>query len=366
MGNQAVVRLTDMTKRYGSIVAVDDLSFEVKAGEFFSLLGPSGCGKSTTLRTIAGFEEASTGTVEIQGTDVTDVPAHERDTGMVFQGYALFPHKTVGENVGFGLKMDGVSREERENRVAEMLETVNLGGYESRMPSELSGGQQQRVALARALIIEPSVLLLDEPLAALDLQLRQRMRIELQRIQDTLDITTIYVTHDQEEALSMSDRILVLDGGQAQQIDSPRTLYNSPQNEFVADFIGEANLLPATVESENGNAASFESNVEGVGSFTISRDRLLTDGLSPGESVLVNVRPEDIRVALDGTDDPNVLTGTITTKTFIGKTTQFHVATGNGREIMAEASGFGAQQAIETGDEVTLSWSEDDCTVIRA
>jgi spermidine/putrescine transport system ATP-binding protein len=364
MTQDSIVRLTDMTKRYDDITAVSDLSFEVKEGEFFSLLGPSGCGKSTTLRTIAGFEKASEGSVEIQGEDVTGVPAHKRDTGMVFQGYALFPHKTVGDNVGFGLKMEGVPREEREARVAEMLETVDLGGYEDRMPSELSGGQQQRVALARALIIEPSVLLLDEPLAALDLQLRQDMRMELQRIQDDLDITTVYVTHDQEEALSMSDRILVLDEGEAQQIDSPRNLYNTPSNEFVADFIGEANLLPASLDSMNADVAYFQPGMDGVESFTVAKDRLLANGLSKGDPVLLNVRPEDIQLSVDGADGTNVVVGSISAKTFIGKTTQFHVDIGEGREILAEASGFGAQQAIGIGDDVQLTWSADDCTVI--
>ncbi|ERG96191.1 ABC transporter ATP-binding protein [Haloquadratum walsbyi] len=364
MGAQTVVELSGLTKQYGDVTAVHDLSFSVRRGEFFSILGPSGCGKSTTLRTIAGFENASEGRIKINETDITGTPAHQRETGMVFQGYALFPHKTVSENVGFGLKMDGVPQSEREDRVEQMLATVDLGGFEQRMPSELSGGQQQRVALARALIIEPSVLLLDEPLAALDLQLRQDMRFELQQIQDRLDITTIYVTHDQEEALSMSDRILVLDAGKAQQIDTPRKLYNNPQNQFVADFIGEANILQTRFKSATKDVIKVEPEFSSMDTVSVMKNGFDENSLSTGERVYLNIRPEDITIHPPDKDPEDGLSAEITNKTFIGKTTQFVATVGNNQEILAEASGLAAQQSIATGDTVSLTWSRDDCTII--
>lgn len=364
MDAQTVVELSGMTKRYGGVTAVRDLSFSVRRGEFFSILGPSGCGKSTTLRTIAGFESVSEGSIELNGTNITDTPAHQRETGMVFQGYALFPHKTVGENVGFGLKMDGVPQSEREDRVTDMLATVNLDGFEQRMPSELSGGQQQRVALARALVIEPSVLLLDEPLAALDLQLRQDMRLELQQIQDRLNITTIYVTHDQEEALSMSDRILVLDSGKSQQIDTPRQLYNNPNNQFVADFIGEANVLQTRFKSADKNVIQLEPEFSSMETVSVMENGFEGSAFSQGEQVYLNIRPEDIDIHPLHESPSDGLTAEITNKTFIGKTTQFVAAVGDGQEILAEASGLAAQQSIDTGDMVSLTWSRDDCTVI--
>ena len=364
MDAQTVVELSGLTKRYGDVTAVHDLSFSVQRGEFFSILGPSGCGKSTTLRTIAGFENASEGTIKIDGEDITGTPAHQRETGMVFQNYALFPHKSVGENIGFGLKMDSVPKPEREDRVAEMLATVDLDGFEQRMPNELSGGQQQRVALARALIIQPSVLLLDEPLAALDLQLRQNMRFELQQIQDRLDITTIYVTHDQEEALSMSDRILVLDGGTAQQIDTPRELYNNPRNRFVADFIGEANILQTRFKSSTHDTIELEPEFSSMNTVSLEKNGLDTDAFSKGEQIYLNIRPEDIMIRPPDEDLTNGLTAKVTNKTFIGKTTQFVATVGNNQEILAEATGLAAQQSIATGDTVSLTWSRDDCTII--
>ena len=364
MDAQTVVELSGLTKRYGDVTAVHDLSFAVRRGEFFSILGPSGCGKSTTLRTIAGFESASEGMIKLDGTDITDTPAHQRETGMVFQSYALFPHKTVGENIGFGLKMEGVPQSERKKRITEMLATVDLDGFEQRMPSELSGGQQQRVALARALIIEPSVLLLDEPLAALDLQLRQDMRFELQQIQDRLDITTVYVTHDQQEALSMSDRILVLDGGRAQQIDTPRELYNNPRNQFVADFIGEANILQTRFKSATEDTIEVEPEFASMNTVSVMEHGFDADALSKGERIYLNIRPEDITIHPPEDDVADGVTAEITNKTFIGKTTQFVAAVGNNQEILAEASGLAAQQSIATGDMVSLTWSRDDCTII--
>ena len=239
----ADVRLVGVSKRYGDVVAVDSLDLEVKHGEFFTLLGPSGSGKTTTLRMIAGFEEPDSGRVELDGRDVTGEPPYDRSVNTVFQDYALFPHMNVGENVEYGLRVKGVGKEERRRRASEALATVRLGGYEKRKPNQLSGGQQQRVALARAIVNEPRVLLLDEPLGALDLKLREQMQVELNTIQAEVGITFIYVTHDQEEALTMSDRIAVFNEGHVEQIGAPTEIYERPDNAFVAGFVGVSNLL---------------------------------------------------------------------------------------------------------------------------
>jgi putative spermidine/putrescine transport system ATP-binding protein len=237
------VDLIGVSKRYGDVVAVDSLDLAVKRGEFFTLLGPSGSGKTTTLRMIAGFEEPDAGRVELAGRDVTGLPPYDRSVNTVFQDYALFPHMTVGENVQYGLRVKGVGKEERRRRASEALATVRLAGYEQRKPNQLSGGQQQRVALARAIVNEPRVLLLDEPLGALDLKLREQMQVELNAIQAQVGITFIYVTHDQEEALTMSDRIAVFNGGHIEQIGAPTEIYERPDNAFVAGFVGVSNLL---------------------------------------------------------------------------------------------------------------------------
>jgi putative spermidine/putrescine transport system ATP-binding protein len=237
------VRLVGVSKRYDEVVAVDSIDLDVGRGEFFTLLGPSGSGKTTTLRMIAGFEEPDTGRVELGGRDVTGLPPYDRSVNTVFQDYALFPHMTVGQNVAYGLRVKGVGKEERRRRASEALATVRLGGYEARKPNQLSGGQQQRVALARAIVNEPRVLLLDEPLGALDLKLREQMQLELKSIQNAVGITFIYVTHDQEEALTMSDRIAVFHDGRIEQVGAPTEIYEKPDNAFVAGFVGVSNLL---------------------------------------------------------------------------------------------------------------------------
>jgi putative spermidine/putrescine transport system ATP-binding protein len=237
------VRLAGVSKRYGDVVAVDSLDLEVRRGEFFTLLGPSGSGKTTTLRMIAGFEEPDSGKIELAGKDVTGIPPYDRAVNTVFQDYALFPHMTVGENIEYGLRVKGVDGAERKRRASEALETVRLAGYESRKPNQLSGGQQQRVALARAIINRPKVLLLDEPLGALDLKLREQMQVELKAIQTDVEITFIYVTHDQEEALTMSNRIAVFNDGGIQQVGTPTEIYEHPASAFVAGFVGVSNLL---------------------------------------------------------------------------------------------------------------------------
>src|SRR5829696_8962382 len=252
----ASIRLERLTKRFpGGVVAVDGIDLAVEPGEFFSLLGPSGCGKTTTLRMIAGFEEPDEGRVLVGGRDLTKIPVHRRDMGMVFQSYALFPHRTVAENVAFGLRMRGVPKNEMTERVASALTQVKLQGYEERRPAELSGGQQQRVVLARAIVIRPPVLLCDEPLGALDRKLRQAMQVELKELQRALEVTLVFVTHDQEEALAMSDRIGVMNAGRLEQVGTPAEIYDRPRTPFVAEFIGEINLIEGTISGGRFAAA---------------------------------------------------------------------------------------------------------------
>lgn len=368
MGSTPIVRAEDLVKDFGDVRAVNGISFEIEEGEFFSLVGPSGCGKTTTLRMIAGFEQPTDGDIYIADERVNETPPYGRDTGMVFQGYALFPHKTVGENVGFGLKMEGVPEEERAERVAEVLELVNLPGYEERYPSELSGGQQQRIALARALVIEPSVLLLDEPLSNLDLKLRKQMRFELKRIQQELDVTTIYVTHDQEEALSMSDRVLVMNDGEAEQIDDSLSIYNEPATEFVADFIGEANLFDGTVVSRTD--AGIEVDLDDIGvEAGVAVDGVTEDGpLADGTEVTISVRPENVSLSESADDIPataNQVTGTIRSYTFLGKVTRFLIDA-NGEELLVEVPGRAGQRRFENGDSVVVTWEPDESIVVGA
>ncbi|QHS16058.1 ABC transporter ATP-binding protein [Halopenitus persicus] len=352
------VTVTELTKDFGDVRAVEDMAFEIEEGEFFSLLGPSGCGKTTTLRMIAGFERPTDGTVSIGDDDVTDRPPYERDVGMVFQSYALFPHKTVGENVGFGLKMEGVPEAERAERVADSLELVGLPGMEDRSPGELSGGQQQRVALARALVIEPSVLVLDEPISNLDLKLRKQMQFELKRIQTELGITTIYVTHDQEVALSLSDRLAVMNDGTAEQIGTPEEVYHEPTNRFVADFIGESNLLAGTVDAMDGTRATIALEDLPAGSVHASGDRL--DGnVDAGDAVTLSVRPENLRMASAEPDGDVAVSGTIRSKTFQGKETTFLVDA-DGEEIVVETTGRESGTAFEAGDDVLVYWNAED------
>src|SRR6188508_95455 len=288
--DRVAIELEGVTKRFAKAAAVNDVSLAIREGEFFSLLGPSGCGKTTTLRMIAGFEVPDEGRILLQGDDVTTVFSNRRPVNMVFQQYALFPHMSIYDNVAFGLKVKRVPRREHEGRVREMLRVVELEGYENRKPRQLSGGQQQRVALARALVNLPAALLLDEPLGALDVKLRKQMQLELKAIQNDLGTTFVYVTHDQEEALAMSDRIAVMNGGRVEQIGSPRQIYERPETPFVADFIGSLNALELTVDELVGGYAlsrvgDDERVVVPVGSDTRA-----------GETVRVAVRPEQVQI----------------------------------------------------------------------
>lgn len=353
-----IVTLENVVKKFGSLTAVDDLSVDIREGEFFSLLGPSGCGKTTTLRMIAGFEAATSGNVRIRGQEMTGVPPYERNTGMVFQGYALFPHKTVGENVGFGLKMEGVSKTERERKVSETLELVDLPGLQDRSPTELSGGQQQRVALARALAIEPSLLLLDEPLSNLDYKLRRDLRFQLKRIQEEVGVTTIYVTHNQEEAMAMSDRILILNDGQREQLGSPEEIYTQPKSRFVADFIGEANLFEGTVLAIGDDAAEIDLNAGSDRKISVPTNGTVT----VGDDVIINVRPESITA----TEGDGILTGQIVSRTYLGKSTRLLLDV-DGIEVEAEIPSdrlAGISLDLGIGNAVDLTWQPNAGVIV--
>jgi spermidine/putrescine transport system ATP-binding protein len=352
------VRLVDVVKTYGDVVAVDHVDLEVRDGEFFSLLGPSGCGKTTTLRMIGGFEEATSGLIELNGEDVTWLPPYRRNVNTVFQNYALFPHLTIHENVAFGLRRKGVKDAEIRARVGEMLELVELAGFERRKPSQISGGQAQRVALARALINRPGVLLLDEPLGALDLKLRKHMQLELKRIQQEVGITFIYVTHDQEEAMTMSDRIAVMNRGRYEQLADPETLYERPATRFVAGFLGVSNLLRGRVEERGGDQAVIRL----ADGETVRVPAAAVGGTSEVEA---GVRPEKIRLYGAGAEPPagfNVLAGTVSDASYIGVSTQYVVETRAGGRLSVY------EQNVERtihgslhrpGEDVRLAWAPE-------
>ncbi len=293
-GDPSDVRLLGVRKTYGEVVAVERIDIEILEGEFFTLLGPSGSGKTTCLRMIAGFERPDSGRIELAGADVTGLPPNERDVNTVFQDYALFPHMTVGQNVEYGLKVKKVPSADRRSRVAEVLELVRLGGLDKRRPGQLSGGQRQRVALARALVNRPRVLLLDEPLGALDLKLRQQLQVELKRIQQEVGITFVYVTHDQDEALTMSDRIAVMDQGRVLQVGAPNEVYDEPRSQFVAGFVGVSNLLELPVESVEDGHAKLRLGPDDDVSAAVDEQ------VQAGDLVTVTIRPERIAIATDG------------------------------------------------------------------
>jgi spermidine/putrescine transport system ATP-binding protein len=355
------IRLTELTKHFRDVRAVDRISMDIRSGEFFSMLGPSGCGKTTTLRMIGGFELPTGGRIELRGRDVTTDPPDKRPVNMVFQNYALFPHLDVGANVAFGLRRKGVERGETARRVAEALDLVHLSGYDRRRPNQLSGGQQQRVALARALVNRPNVLLLDEPLGALDLKLRKQLQVELKRVQTEVGITFVYVTHDQEEALTMSDRIAVMHAGRVEQLGTPEDLYERPRTRFVADFIGTTNLLAGTVDSIDGDCAVIRFGGGELGSTAASE-------LSVGQAVELSLRPEAVALrALDAAAAPRAalvpaLAGTIEQAAYLGNIVQYLVRTAGGLSITALTPKTGLR--IPVGDPVDISWSPGDALVL--
>jgi spermidine/putrescine ABC transporter ATP-binding subunit len=347
----SAVAVTDAVKKYDAIAALDGVTITFREGEFFGLLGPSGSGKTTLLRAIAGFVTLDRGRVLIDGQDVSGVPVHARNIGMMFQNYALFPHMSVAENVAFGLEVRGRPREEVAQRVKEALAMVRLGGLEQRKPKQLSGGQQQRVALARALVTRPKVLLLDEPLGALDKHLRQEMQVELRRIQRQVGITTIFVTHDQEEALTLSDRIAIFNFGRIIQEGAPMEVYERPVTKFAAGFLGEANFLQGRVTSlEPNGLARVALEIGGEASCR------LVDG-AVGQTALLALRPEKITLAPNGGAGINAVRGRVLDVVFSGNSTTYRITVGD--QIMTLFRQNLAQGTVAPGSEVVLSWSPD-------
>ena len=349
-----VVELNGVTKRYKNVVAARDISLQVKAGEFLFLLGPSGCGKTTTLRIIGGLEDPTEGTVMIQGINVNGKPPEKRDTATVFQSWALFPHKSVSGNLAFGLKMRKKSKKEISEKIESFLELVGLAGLGDRYPAQLSGGQQQRVALARALVVEPAVLLLDEPLSALDLKLRQQMRFEIKRIQKELNVTTIFVTHDQTEAMVMGDRIVIMNEGRIEQVGSPSEIYYQPRSRFISDFIGETNFLKGRVLEVGSEwlQIQLEIGAEISASF-------MEKG-QPSDEALVSIRPESIRLSKEKTQNgKNILTGTLEEIVFMGATSRCHVRIGDQIVKVDAVGGSIPEKWID--DEVYLEIDPKDC-----
>ena len=338
------------------VVAVAGIDLEIAEGEFFSLLGPSGCGKTTTMRMVAGFEEPTEGAIRLHGRDVTGVPPNKRDVNMVFQSYALFPHMNVFENVAFGLRRKSVAKPEITRRVGERLEIVDLAGRGERRPRELSGGQQQRVALARALVNNPRALLLDEPLGALDLKLRQAMQVELKRIQREVGITFVYVTHDQGEALTMSDRIAVMDDGKVEQLGTPREIYEHPRTRFVAGFIGTSNLLTGTITRMDGDRAVIELG-PGERIIVPVQDRVVSEGTR----LELTVRPEKIDLATgQPAGEGCALRGTVTEVVYLGTSTNFSVSTTAGSDMVVfQQNSASAASVAARGDNVWLSWQPE-------
>jgi spermidine/putrescine transport system ATP-binding protein len=367
-----VVQLDRVTKYFGSVTAVDDVSLDIREGEFFSLLGPSGCGKSTTLRMIAGFEEPDRGSIRIAGVDVTDKPANKRNANMVFQNYELFPHMTVMQNVSYGLKIKRVPKAEARSRTEAMLETVGVGGLGHRRASQLSGGQQQRVALARALVNQPAVLLLDEPLSALDAKLRKRMQLELKTIQHKLGTTFIYVTHDQEEALLMSDRIGIMSNGQLLQVGSAREIYESPGNAFVADFVGSLNEFGLHVDEITDHRAIARL---GEGQRVMVG---VTADTTASSLLRVAIRPERVRLGLPGHEEPAgdpgsvatpgtercIVSGVVGEVMYLGPLTHYLVDTPALGRIVSQQLSERQQARFSPGDQVVLSWDADDAFVL--
>ena len=388
MSDKYAVQLCNLSKTYSAdrsgskkdpqnggeaegVVAVKQVDLDIPQGEFFTLLGPSGCGKTTTLRLIAGFEQPTTGEVRIQGEAMQHVAPNRRPVNTVFQNYALFPHLTVGENVAFGLNVKRVDKAERKQRVADALDLVRLPDVAERKPSQLSGGQQQRIALARAVVNRPVVLLLDEPLGALDLKLRKEMQMELKRMQQELGITFIYVTHDQEEALTMSDRIAVMRGGVVQQIADPVTLYEEPANRFVADFIGESNFLRGEVDSVLGDAGQGEAKVwvDGVEQPLV----LPVNGqaLSSGQEVTLTVRPEKLTIspadaAAGESANTQATTGTVRDVIYLGTDTRYLVElpSGEGLTVRQPNVGGRAAQGLAVGESARVAWQPGDVRLL--
>jgi spermidine/putrescine transport system ATP-binding protein len=350
-----VVELVGLVKRFGDVNAVDHVNLRIEDGEFFSLLGPSGCGKTTTLRLIAGFERPDSGAILIDGVDMATTPPHKRPVNTVFQSYALFPHLTVAENVGFGLKYQNLSRDAARGKIGRALELVQLSGMEKRKPTQLSGGQQQRVALARSLVLNPSVLLLDEPLGALDAKLRKALQIELKALQQEIGITFVYVTHDQEEALTMSDRIAVMSHGTVEQLGTPDEVYETPASGYIAEFLGVSNLMEVMVKSGTDTQATVQ-----LGSHELTAN---TPYPWPGPALL-SIRPERIVVASDGETVPNTVTAKVDRVVYAGSVLNLLVTIEDLNEIQVTVPNRGTRATFRAGEDIRLQFPADALRIL--
>lgn len=349
-----MIEVVGLTKRFGDFVANDNINLHVKKGQLMTLLGPSGCGKTTLLRCITGHLTPEAGRIFIDGKDVTHVPTHKRDLGMVFQTFALFPHMTARENIGFPLKVRGqFSKKQREEMVEEALEMVRLKGHGRKYPRHLSGGQQQRVGLARALVYRPKILLFDEPLSNLDAKLREEMRFEIKELQNRVGITAIYVTHDQEEALALSDRIAIMNAGKVHQVGTPEEIYEQPETAFVADFIGLTNFIPGTLQATGPHGSTISTSFGALKAFTVP-------DLPCGEEVLVLIRPNNVQLSRDG-DRDNTWEGTIRKKIYLGDKTDYRLKIGD-FELRAQVGG---RAQFQTGEVVKVHLPVGKCNVIK-
>ena len=353
----AKLEIKDVHKSFGKNHVVKGINLSIGDGEFLCLLGPSGCGKTTLLRMIAGLTETDEGQIIINGKDMTDLPPDKRSNGMVFQNYALFPHMTVEQNIAYGLKRHRVPKDETKRRVQFGLEMVRLEGLGKRYPRELSGGQQQRVALARALVMNPDLLLLDEPLSNLDAKLRKEMRLEIRNIQKKLNVTTIFVTHDQEEALTMADTIAIMNGGVVEQLGSPLEMYEHPNTQFVASFIGGTNLIEGEVVTSEGNAVTVRCGK------TMLRG-LTNNTLTPGQKVITSQRPERLRLHANGETGGNCVRGKITARVYLGASIRFVVEDEEGRNIIVDLPINEDLEIYKTGAPCYVIWDSDDCHVL--
>jgi putative spermidine/putrescine transport system ATP-binding protein len=360
--DRPALALRDLRKMFGNAVAVDGIDLDVRRGEFLTLLGPSGSGKTTTLRMVAGFMAPTAGSIEIDGTDMTRVPPYRRDVGMVFQNYALFPHMTAADNVAFPLRMRRRPSAEIKKRVADALELVKLGGYGDRYPRQLSGGQQQRIALARAVVFEPRRLLMDEPLGALDRKLRESLQLEIIRVSRELGATVLYVTHDQEEALVMSDRIAIFSAGRIEQLGSGEDLYDRPASLFVADFIGESNILRGRYEAPNGDGADGGWMTRDDGRWRVGRAAAARAELASGSAAALVVRPERVKIIDGGTgaDGLNVVDATVDEVLYLGPDTKYQLALRNGQRMAVREPREGSGRELQRGDHVRLGWAVED------
>ena len=352
------VRLVDLVKRFGDFTAVDGINLDMPSGEFFSLLGPSGCGKTTSLRMIAGFERPSEGQILLDGEDMAQTPPHKRNVNTVFQNYALFPHLTVGENIAFGLKYKNATKQETKDRVSAALELVQLTGFDKRRPGQLSGGQQQRVALARALILNPSVLLLDEPLGALDAKLRKRLQIELKALQEEVGITFIYVTHDQEEALTMSDRIAVMSNGRVEQVGPPKEIYEEPATAYVADFLGVSNLMDAVAKGPADGGCAVQ-----MGDFQLVAGQGDAHATGPAK---MTIRPERVLLEAQGSTGENRLPGMVERVVYVGSILQVLVHLASGQTLQAWVQNQGEGFEFSQGTSVVVALPREALRVLAA